>query len=279
MRKVLLACVVVAVGLGCALADDTPGEEAIREAITVLEGRKAQVEKKEDKDKIARAIGDLEKLLPAAKKDGEQAKGDADLVKLITPAALKKKFAGKAAFNAKTGELLLVYDFKDKAQLKDFDLGDAKPVMKPGALRVGPADQIQHIASFKTLGVTGRIVIENVGAGKGQNYVKTSEGLRFWVHPGDAVWTGFTLAAKKEDLSSTKALLKDDVSGKAMEFSWTIEANKTVLKVGVHQLSGRADTPLAGHLELNGGVGGLVLSPLTLRGTVDPEWARGFFKE
>lgn len=277
MRKVLLACVVVAVGLGCALADDTPGEEAIREAITVLEARKAQVEKKEDKDKIARAIGDLEKLLPAAKNDGGKAKADADLVKLMTPAALKKKFAGKAVFNAKTGELTLVYDFKEKEQLKDFDLKEVKATVKAGALRVGPADEIQHAAQFKTLKVTGNVAVENIPHNSVKPFLRT---------------TGGTTAATDEVNGQMVKLLQKDKQiglkhfGMGVQYEnrlvpvvFTVTDSKVTLKFGDNEIAGKVEGVTAGHVELLGGQGGVIFKSLVISGIPDEGWAKGFFKE
>jgi hypothetical protein len=276
-RAIPAILLVFCLSLPCVHADESPAEEAIREAITVLEARKSQVEKKEDKDKIAKAIADLEKLLPPKK--GADPKDGGDLGKFLTPALLKKKFAGKAAFNPKTGELTLVYDFSAKEQLKDFDLKDAKPTLKAGALRVGPTEEIRHAVKFKTLKATAQIVVENVGAGKGHIYLRTSEDVKFWVLPVNGVWTGYSLAAKADELAKTKAINQDQVGGKPQQVSLVVEPKKVVLKVGGEELSGKVDLPAAGHLELHGGLGGLQVKSLVLSGVPDPEWAKEFFKE
>ncbi|QEL17867.1 hypothetical protein [Limnoglobus roseus] len=276
MRKVLLACVVAAVGLGGAWADDTPGEEAVREAITVLEARKAQVEKKEDKDKIAKAIADLEKLLPAAKNDGGKAKADADLVKLITPAALKKKFAGKAAFNAKTGELTLVYDFKEKEQLKDFDLGDAKPEVKQLTLRVGPADGIQHVAKFKTMKVTGSVAVENVPFDVRKPFMRTTEGTSVAIDE----WNGNRLKLlQKETQIGEKHFGRVSFEKRLVPVVLLITESKASAKFGDHEIAGKVEGVTAGHVELLGGQGGVMFKSLVISGVPDEGWAKTFFKE
>lgn len=265
-------------------ADDTPGEEAIKEAITILEARKAQAEKKEDKDKIDRAIADLGKLLPGAPKEGgEKAKADPDLAKLITPALLKKKFAGKAAFNPKTGELTLVYDFATKDQLKDFDLGDAKPVVKAGVVRIGPSDEIAHAAKFLSVRVTGVCLVENVGGAKGEAYIRTndepgSEGCGFWITKG-GVYTSLVLAEKKKQLGESQAIKVEQIKGIAQPFSLTVGPKKVILKVGSQELSGKPTSESAGRLELLGGLGGLQIKSLVIVGVLDAEWAKEFFKE
>jgi hypothetical protein len=276
-RATLALVSLLLVSLAGVWAAESPAEDAIREAITVLEARKAQVEKKEDKDKIAKAIADLEKLLPA-KKAGDP-KDDGDLGKLLTPALLKKKFAGKAAFNPKTGELTFVYDFLTKEQLKDFDLKDAKPTLKAGALRVGPTEEIRHAVKFKTLKATAQIVVENVGAGKGHIYLGTSEDVEFRVPPVNGVWTGYSLAVKGEELAKSKAINQDHVGGKPQQVTLTVEPKKVVLKVGGEELSGKVNLPSAGRLELHGGLAGLQVKSLVLTGVPDPEWAKEFFKE
>lgn len=263
-----------------ARADDTPGEEAIKEAITILEARKAQTEAKEDKDRIDRAIADLEKLLPgAAKKDDDKAMVEPDLAKLITPALLRKKFAGKAAFNPKTGELTLVYDFANKDELKDFDLGDTKPKVQRGAILVDPASSITHVVPFKTLTLTGKIVVGQLDAGKAVVYIRTTENLKFWVLRVNGVWSGFSLATDKDELSTSKGIKQEQIEGKILPIHWTIQPKKTLLKIGTLQLSGNADIGSVGQVEFNGGTGGAAFGKLTLTGTVGEEWAREFFKE
>jgi WD40 repeat protein len=73
----------------------------------------------------------------------------------ITP-ALQKKLHGQVAYNQKTGELTLTYDFKDEDQLKDFDAGTDKPVIENGTLRCQGAEAIKHVVHFKTLKVSSR---------------------------------------------------------------------------------------------------------------------------
>jgi hypothetical protein len=274
LSAVVLTCLLPLAGVWAA---ESPAEDAIREAITVLEARKAQVEKKEDKDKIAKAIADLEKLVPATK--AADPKSDGDLAKLLTPALLKKKLVGKAAFNPKTGELTLLYDFSTKEQLRDFDLKDAKPTLKAGALRIGPTEEIRHAVKFKALKATAQIVVENVGAGKGHIYLGTSEAVEFRVPPVNGVWTGYSLAVKGEELAKSKAINQDHVGGKPQQVTLTVEPKKVVLKVGGEELSGKVNLPAAGHLELHGGLGGLQVKSLVLTGVPDPEWAKEFFKD
>lgn len=272
MPRVLFLLALLATGLffAAAQADDPPGEEAIREAITILEARKAQAEKKEDKDKIDRAIADLGKLLPAAKKDGDKAKAEPDLAKLVTPALLKKKFAGKAAFNPKTGELTLVYDFATKDQLKDFDLGDAKPKLQKGNLELASGEGVTHVVDFQTVRITGSVAIKTLNQ---SGPVSTSGGVKLWFNR-DGMERHLKLGDDK--VAEFKAGV-DDLKG-AVAFDLTVAPSRCGVKVGGTTL-GKEAKLTAGTTTLSGGTGGAVFGKLSLTGTVGEEWARGFFKE
>jgi hypothetical protein len=95
--------------------EETPADQAIQEAITILEARKALADVPGDQEKIARAIAALERHLP-----GKDAVAPEPLK--IGIAQLKKKLQAKASFNAKNNELTLVYDLSRPEQLKDFEL-------------------------------------------------------------------------------------------------------------------------------------------------------------
>ena len=260
-----LALLATGVLLIAVRADDTPGEGAIKEAITVLEARKAQAEKKDDKDKIDRAIADLGTLLPAAKKDGGEA--SPDLAKLLTPALLKKKLAGKAAFSPKTGELTLVYDFKDKDQLRDFDLGDWKPKLNRGVgLQAG--ESIKHVVTFETCHVTCVLAVQQAN--------------------GTFVKFGNVAVVTDNDGSSrhlkvgAESLTQQTGSGADFAGVWTldlnVEAKKTTVKLGQTVL-GKPAVAKPGNLEVGGGNGGATFGKITLTGKLDEAWAKAFFKE
>jgi hypothetical protein len=250
-------------------AEESPGEEAIREAITVLEARKAQVEKKEDKDKIAKAIVELEKLVPAKK--AADPKAD-DLGKLLTPSLLKKKFAGKAAFNPKTGELTLVYDFSAKEQLKDFEVGDSKPGLAKGVLTVGPGENVRQVVRFKTLTVTGQV---QIGSLSGRHF-KTSEKL--WVGGSDKDIYILNENSSKEAEKYVSAAFTPTKALTSFEFS--VSPVRLALRIGEARIGLATKTTSAGQLELLGGnSGGNSYGKLVLQGQIDPEWAKEFFKE
>ena len=209
----------------------------------------------------ALAIGDLQKLLSPAKKTGAEAKADPDLAKLVTQALLKKKFVGKAAFNPRTNELTLLYDFANKDQLKDFNLGDAKPVVAKGAVSLEAATDIQHVAVFKTLTVTWVVV-----SGKYVD-VRTTSKVRVYGW-GSVIVDG---QGGQEDLGGP-------LQG-ATPFKLAVSEKRVALEVGTKKGAMVRDVPQAGQLILGGGPAGNQFSKLTLTGKLDEEWAKDFFKE
>jgi len=269
-RAIPAILLVFCLSLPCVYADESPAEEAIREAITVLEARKSQVQKKEDKDKIAKAIADLEKLIPAKK--AADPKDDVDLSKLLTPALLKKKFVGKAAFNPKTGELTLIYDFSAKEQLKDFEAGDSKPSLAKGVLTVGPGENVRHVVRFKTLTVTGQV---QIGSLSGRHF-KTSEKL--WVGGSDK---DIYILNENSNKEAEKYVSAAFTPAKALtSFEFSVSSARIALRIGEARIGLATKTTSAGQLELLGGnSGGNSYGKLVLQGQIDPEWAKEFFKE
>lgn len=275
MRRLIPSLVLFCSFLTAAQAqdDETPSETAIKEAITILEARKAQAEGEKDQKKIGEAIAALEKLLPKAKKEGDK---PAAAVK-ITPAMLAKKLAGKAAFNPKTGELILVYDFKAKGQLKDFDMKDAQPTLKSGVLRLGPSESMKHVVAFKSLKVTGLFVVENVGAGVGHvPFIKTSTGISFGTSEFNGA--GLSLNDGKKNLGH-KLLGRGEIEGKPLALTFTVSEKKASAKAGTVELAGPHEKGSPGQVELLGGLGGLQVRSLVIAGVPDEEWLQEFFKD
>lgn len=282
MRTLISAVVVLFLLTGLLRAEDDPssGDEAIKEAITILEARKAQAENKADQDKIAKAIGALEKLLM---KPGDPKKADpgkaVEAIEL-TPALLKKKLAGRAVFNKKIGELTLLYDLKDKNDLKDFDLGDAKPTVSKGVLRVGPADRIKHVVKFKTVKVTGQFFVENIGPGGTgfTPFLQTSPGFPEGVSFGTYHHNGAGLALEGKKLLGTKGLAVNLIEGRLWDvLTFTVTNKRASVRVGKVELAGPNELGALGQVELLGGRGGLQVRSLVISGTLDEEWAKEFF--
>jgi hypothetical protein len=278
MRNLILTTVAfVALAAGAVLGQDegSPGDEAIKEAITILEARRAQAENKADREKITKAIAALDQLLPKGPEKKGAVKPPAKPLKLA-PADLAKKFKGRAAFNAKTAELTLLYDFKSKEQLKDFELGGAAPTIKIRVVRVGPADSIKHVVKFRRLKVTGEFVVETVQGGTGYvPFVRCSEGVSFG--PSEFNGTSLNLYDGKKNLGG-KGFAHNQIQGKPLSLTFTVTEKKASAKVGTTEMAGPIEGGAAGHVEFLGGKGGLRIRSLVISGTLDEEWAKEFFK-
>jgi LSD1 subclass zinc finger protein len=188
-------------------------------------------------------------------------------VPAITPALLQKKFHGRAAYNPRTKELTLTYDFRDKSQLKDFDLGDAKPALKGGAVVLEPGESIKHLVHFKdTLTLTG-VLHPKRHTG---THLGTSEGIKVTVR----------------DFAGTRILIDEKefaANGNCpnSKYAWPMELkvlpSRVAVKLADVSLGKEAkDTPV-GQVQFFSGDAGNAFGRITMTGKLDPEWAKGFF--
>jgi hypothetical protein len=187
---------------------------------------------------------------------------------------LKMKFAGRAAYDPKKGELTLIYDFKEKNQLKDFELKDAMLTVKGGVLRISPADSIKHIVKFKSLNVTGQFVVENIGSSY-VPFLQTSAGISFGTAEG-GIATGLVLFNGKVNLGH-KILGRDATEGKPISLNFKLTEKRASAKVQTWELAGPNEGGAAGQVEFLGSKGGLQVRSLVISGTLDADWAREFF--
>lgn len=204
---------------------------------------------------------------PSTQGDKEdEADSELDLGKLLTRAYLKKKFAGRASFNPKTAELTLAYDFANKKQLSDFELGDTKPVLAGGVLTLEAAATIRHIVEFKTLTVTG--ILRAGGTAVGEPHLATTSKVRVYGN-GGLIVDG---QGGQNDIGGITA-------GSPTYFTLTITEKRLGFEAGTKKGGLARDVPKAGQLILGGGGSGNQFSKLTLTGTMDDDWANRFFAE
>jgi hypothetical protein len=71
--------------------------------------------------------------------------------------ALKKRLRGKVAYDAKTKRFVLMYDWRSENQLKDFVLGNAKPVLTQQTLVMRTGDSIRHIIDFAEVAIAVQV--------------------------------------------------------------------------------------------------------------------------
>jgi hypothetical protein len=272
MRSVVGCCaaflIVAGIANTVALAlDESPADEAIKEALTILEARKVKATDKAEQEKLSKAISSLEKLVAGQPADEPEATFE------IKPEMVKKAFAGKPSFNPKTRVLTFVYDFKSKAQLADFELNDAKPQPKDAALTLQAGEVFRHIVKFKTLTLNTKVI------GKpGSLYIKITNSANFWT--GKEKDGPIALAILDKNGKPTEDIFERKLPGGTL---WPVEITVTTkrlgLKVGDIQLGKANENTTAGYVELHGGSKGNTFQGLVFEGTLDEEWAKEFFAE
>ncbi|MCZ2343383.1 MAG: hypothetical protein LC104_16560, partial [Bacteroidales bacterium] len=104
--------VLICLGLCCtALLADTPGEEAVKDAIKTLKAKRAAVKDKADQALLDTAIKDLEERLTQVGKGEPEPEAKKD-EPFVMPKGWELKFntgRNRPIFDPKTGELRLVY--------------------------------------------------------------------------------------------------------------------------------------------------------------------------
>jgi hypothetical protein len=269
MQKRFLVLLASALMLSTSLGTaerSTAAHDAIVEAITILETRKAQTDDKHEQDRIAVAIAALQKLNGAVGAAGKDVKHIE-----LTATTLKKKLHTRAVYNQKTGELTLSYDFQNKRQLDDFDLGSAKPVLRNGGVLMPAGESMRHLVHFKTLRVNGQLAASNFAG----EHLRTTEGFGLNFPNFYGAWRlGLVVDGKTVAQSENQPFVN-----KFTPFELAIEPERAAVKfLGVavgKPLS--APVPDAGQLELCGGFGGDLFAAVVISGKVDEEWAQTFF--
>jgi hypothetical protein len=174
-------------------AEPVTADDAIQAAIDQLEQSVDKVNDPLAKARIHKAIRELEIILNA----GSETPVAPKITFEVKPAVLKKKFQGKAAFDPKSGELSLIYDFTRKEQLKDFEVKkDAQYTLLNKSLILDGGEQITHIAKFKAFTVSGVLGVKTMKWGG----VSSTNGSAFSIqrHTEEIIaelWSGTTLQA------------------------------------------------------------------------------------
>lgn len=267
------ACIVIRtlflvslISLGGAIAfgeDESPADKAINKAIADLDKAKLTLKDPLDQAKIDKAIRELEIIIG----DEDATKG-APLNFVVKPADLKKKFGGKATFNAKTGELTLAYDFGQKSQLSDFEVADLKVLLKDKTLYIDSADKLQHSARFRSFTVSAVMAIKVMrgpGIASSNGTLLGTGGLN-----ADSVWV------QAIDGAGAGKVVPDNIRSGRIPVTFTITPVKSSISYGNERLA----TPTVKkddihQIVLVGGTEGCGFSNLVITGVPDPAW----FKE
>ncbi|MCX7408693.1 MAG: hypothetical protein NTZ32_11490 [Planctomycetales bacterium] len=189
----------------------------------------------------------------------------------VSAALLKKKLKGKASYNATSGELVLIYDFKDKSQLQDFDLRDAEVSVANQILRIGGAETISHIVSFQAGTISGTFAPGNLGSI--QTLISTSSNASLNFDKGDElgvyIYSGGKQLGKQVFEPTLPLVVRFDVSESKVR---AILRNR--------EITGRVGgSNAAGRFVLYGATGGLKVSSLVISGIPEKEWLREFLAD
>lgn len=194
----------------------------------------------------------------------------------FTPALLKAKFAGRAAFNKKTGELTLYYDFTNINQLKDFDLKDGKPQLVPGNLRLPPGEAIKHTVQFKAVTVACDVLIENIGSAFKKHQFMRFTNSNIGTNGRNGDWGGLYLQAEGKFIGEKAAINFKKIQGKFLHVIYSVTPRRVNAKIGGSEFGGPVNLDRAGQLWLFGGVGGVHYRNLVLAGQPEEEWTKEF---
>jgi hypothetical protein len=246
-------------------ADESRADKAIAKAIADLEAARDSIGDPIDKAKIDKAVRELEAVVGGE----EESAKPAMLNFVVKPATLKKKFGGKATFNAKTGELTLAYDFNQKSQLSDFEVNDLNVVLRDKALFVDSGDKLQHIAKFKTFAVSTIMMIKGL-RGPG---IASSNGT----HLGTGGLNPDTVWVQAIQGGNAGKIVPDNIRSGRIPVTFTVTPTKSSITYANERLA----TPTVKKDDIHqvvfvGGAEGCGFSNLVISGVPDPTWFKIF---
>lgn len=244
----------------------SPADEVIRSAIDQMDAQLEKIDDMAARQKLMKAIEQLESVLY---EDGKNSDASPDFE--VKPLVLKKKFQGKAAYDAKTGQLSLFYDFTKKEQLKDFDLNDAKVAITNKALLVDGGDTVNHIAKFKVFTVSGIFGLKSMrscGIGSTNGSHLGTGGLGH-----DTLYMGIPGGA------GDQKIVPDKLRSGSIPFSLSVTPRKTSISYGTERLTQATVKKDDIHqIVVIGGTEGIGIANLTIVGIPDPKWFKEFLE-
>lgn len=245
--------------------EPTPGEKLIKKAIADLEAGRDKLDDSLEQAKIDKAIRELEAVIGEEEKDPKPEK----LTFEVTPAMLKKKFAGKAVFNAKTGELTLAYDFPGKNSLSDFEVTDQKVAVNRKMLGLDAAEKLTHKAKWKSFTVATVIHFKGMrGVG-----INTTNGT----HLGSGGANPDTMYLGVPGTGGTSKIIPDKFRSGTVHIGLSVTGAKTSAHWGEDRLA--LPTALKEDIHqviLVAGTEGCAYSNLIIVGVPDPAWLKEF---
>jgi hypothetical protein len=192
----------------------------------------------------------------------------------ITPALLRKKFRGRAKYDAESRTLTLFYDFKRKNQLDDFE---GHPVWAAGSIGIPSGEHALHVAKFTTVTIGGMVAMKSA---KNPDIVWTTGGFAFGR-------TGADLGIGRWDVSAAPPVPIPNAyiythdgppeSVRVAPFE-IILTHKMVFRMAGKEIGQeRKEKTAVGQVRLHSGDAGTMFSQLTISGEIDEKWAEEFF--
>ena len=278
MRRLSLAVLISFGLLSAALAADTPGEVAVKDAIKTLKEKRAAVKDKADQALLDTAIKDLEERLAQVGKvepEPEEKKVEA----FVMPKGWELKFnTGKTrpTYNPKTGELKLVYDFFDAKQLKDFEYDkDFKPTVQKGILTVKGGEKIQHVVRFLTASVSCDATAQSKG-----DLLSWDDKLILYVGDRKYDFThNFDISHGGQVITGKGNTPGDMVANPVAVKNFQITPKKAAVTMNGVEVSAAIKDGKAGQLIIQPKHAPNHYKRLELVGALDPEWAKEFFAD
>ncbi len=254
-----------------AAADQTPSEKAISEAIKVLEKERDAIDDAIEQAKVDKAIRELESLIEDPDGQSMPKAKPAPITFDVTPVMLKKKFAGKAVYNAASGELTLTYDFPGKGQLTDFDVDDARVLVTKKTLLIDAGDKLTHVAKFKSFTASAMMTFKGM---RGVGIASTN---------GSNLGTGGarrdTIYLRVPDAAGTNKIVPGNIRSGTVPISLTVTPTKTSIRFATEKLSQPTVRKDDVHqVVLNAGTEGCGFSNLIIVGIPDPVWLKEFLE-
>jgi hypothetical protein len=267
-----LICLGLMLSVSAAMAEETsPAEKVIADAIKMLEKERDTIGDAIEQAKIDKAIRELEILIEDPDNPRPHVKPE-PIDFEVSPAALKKKFSGKAIFNAKTGELILTYDFPGKAQLADFETEGLNVAINRKMLMIDAGDSVKHIAKFKSFTATTAMTFKSL---RGSGVASTS---------GVTLDTGGprqqTMFLRIPGLPGVNRAVPPNFRSGTVPVSLTVTPTKASIRFGTETLSQQTQVTEDIHqVVLNGGTEGSAFGALTIVGIPDPAWLKEFLSK
>ncbi|TWU45392.1 hypothetical protein Q31b_05640 [Novipirellula aureliae] len=183
----------------------------------------------------------------------------------------RERLRGKLAFNEKSSELTMIYDFSDPEQLDDFFV-DGVTIDAGGYLSIEPGGTLMHKVAFERVAVAGVVSLGHLDG----ILLQSSGGFQLVTADRD----GPFLQLRWEEVLAEGSL---DAVGKATQtpLSFALQIEDAAIRATINEQKFSelhvARGPV-GTVQLGPRQGVLAVKSLTIVGQIDRDWVQGFFE-